>query len=392
MHILHVTRETGSDSRYGLRKSLLPVLDVLQLRGHTVELFDQDLAASAPVHSLARMVERFYLDHLQRKFGGVASFYLDVIRERIRVSWAAVQHARRTGVTQVHCHDPLLAHAFGFFARWLGIRIKWGYTQHAFGRYVQPRVGLELPQAVAAHLGAWETTAARNAHWVVVPSRSGMEQLAADLGFSTLPPHWHLVPHPRPSFVPGGGAAIRARFGIGNSPLLLAVGQLIPMKRFYLLIEAVAQLPVHHQPHLLILGEGWEEAALRELAAVRGLAGRFHVTATDEMAPFLDAADAYVSVSSTESYGMANCEALAAGLPSICTAVGAVREVVGSGGCLIDESVHGLVEQLTRLLDSPDERHALADRARRQVAQWWDAEQVARALEAIYANKTRNII
>ena len=44
MRILHITRETGSDSRYGIRKGLLPVIRALEARGHYVELFDQDKA------------------------------------------------------------------------------------------------------------------------------------------------------------------------------------------------------------------------------------------------------------------------------------------------------------------------------------------------------------
>jgi glycosyltransferase involved in cell wall biosynthesis len=384
VHILHVTRETGSDARYGIRKSLLPVLAALRKRGHEVELFDQERANGMPLHPVARTVERMYFKYLKFRYGAQHDLYVQIARERVMVSWSATLHARRVGATHVHLHDPLLAHAFTFFAHMFGLRARWGYSQHAFGRYVQPRLGIAPPQHVLRHLGTWEEAAERAAHWVVVPSQAGMEQQALDLGLSKPSSHWHLVPHPRPTVLPGTGDGIRAQFGIGNDCLVLAVGQLIPMKRFHLLIEALSLLPGSKLPHLMILGEGEQELRLKELAAERGLSERFHIAITDDIAPFLRAADVYVSVSSTESYGMANCEALAAGLPAVCTPVGAVPEVMGNGALFTGESPGEIASTLVRLLDSPSERTALSEKARVRAAQWWDADRVALHLESIY--------
>ena len=386
MHIVHVTRETGSDVRYGLRKSLLPVLNALESRGHTVELFDQDralqLTASAPLYKGA---ERLYLALLRRRYGAVSEFFLEFVRERLRVAWAAARSFCREPAAYVHCHDPLLAHLFRRFDRCLGGRARWGYTQHAFGRYVQSREGINLPQSVQKHLWSWELAASQGADWVIVPSHSGLAEMQREWGLLSPPSSWHMIPHARPVLQRSSGLNVRERHAIGERPLIIAVGQLVPLKRFHLIIAAVAALPAELAVHLLILGNGPLENSLHAFAASKGLEQRFHILPTDDVASYFAAADIYVSTSSTEAYGLANCEALSAGLPAICTEVGAVAEVLANGACLL-AGPDDLAGNLLRLLESSQERHSLAERARSRAAQWLSAEQVALQLENIYAS------
>ena len=385
LRILHVTREATSDTRYGIRKSFWPVAEVLKSRGHVVDVVDQNSVAGVAPGSVAKFLERTYLHALRRRYGQHSELYLQFVRERIEVCWSAAQLVRRSGPAHVHCHDPLLGYIYDFFARILRLEGRWGYSLHSFGRYVQQREGIALPARVAVHLQSWESTAAGRAAWIVSPSRSGLEQMAWDLGVNTIPDCWHVVPHPRPICSPAVAVDIRKEFDIGNNVLLLAVGQLIPIKRFGLLLQAVARLPHGQQPHIIILGEGPEEGALRSLAEQLGIGMRLHITATSRIADYLAAADIYVSTSSTESYGMANCEALAAGLPSICCAVGAVPEVVADGACMTGETVEEISRHLSRLIASPEERNQLRDKALARAAWWWSAERVADAMEDIYA-------
>jgi glycosyltransferase involved in cell wall biosynthesis len=406
LNILHVTRESGSDARYGIRKSLQPVMDAMIARGHQVTLFDQPAATAYLPDALTRAVERLYFGYLRVRYGKDTQPHRQALRERVHVAWAAVQHARLHGVTHVHCHDALLAQLFHFFAQSIFLRVHWGFTAHAYGRFVQAREGFSLPVTVARHLRPWESAAARNADWVIIPSRSGMEKMAQEMDMPAPLPRWHVVPHPRPVLrqadagevreslhvVPhprpvlrqADAGEVRESLGVGDNLLVLAIGQLIPIKRFHLLLELLGKLP-QPRPHLLILGEGPEEHRLREVATRQGLEDRLHLTTTDDIAPWLAAADIYVSLSSTESWGMANCEALAAGLPAVCSAVGAVPEVVGDGAILVGESPDEMLAALARLVDSPAERALWAERARRQAGQWWSAGQVALALEDIYS-------
>jgi glycosyltransferase involved in cell wall biosynthesis len=335
---------------------------------------------------LVKFAEAVYLDTMCRRFGSGGELALAVLMERVRVARAAASNAARHGVTHVHCHDPLLARAYAFFAPLYGATGRWGYSAHAYGRYVQLRLGMETSKNSLASLQRWENQAARKASWVIAPSRSGLEQMARDLSFSTMPSRWHMVPHAVTKPLACDRIAARNALGVGeNEKLLVAVGQLIPLKRFSLLLESIALLPAELRPRLLILGEGGEHPALQALADKLGLASRFEIRMTDNIGQYLAAADIYASVSSTESYGIANCEALLAGIPSVCTAVGAVPEVLGEGALLVGEKPEQIASALAMLLTSSEEQQMLVAKSKIRVAEWLGPEEVALALENIYA-------
>ena len=90
----------------------------------------------------------------------------------------------------------------------------------------------------------------------------------------------------------------------------------------------------HSSLHPQILGGG-DSRALQQAAEATGLGGRIHFAVVEDVKPYLAAADFYLSSSATESFGLANLEALVARLPCICTAVGGVPEVMGHGAWLI---------------------------------------------------------
>jgi glycosyltransferase involved in cell wall biosynthesis len=339
-----------------------------------------------PPGKWVKCAESVYFNCLRRCFGREGEVALSVVIDRFPVARAAAQYAAYCGATHVHCHDPLLARVYAFFAPWYGATECWGYSAHAYGRYVQLRLGLETSPRSLAYLQRWEDQVARKASWVIVPSRSGLEQMQRDLAFSAPLPNWHVLPHAAIKPLLGDRAAARTLLGVGEAEkLLIAVGQLIPLKRFSLLLEAIALLPVTLRPRLLILGEGKEQLALQALAKKLNLDNQFEIRVTDNIGQYLAAADIYASVSSTESYGMANCEALLADIPSVCTAVGAVPEVLGEGALLVGDQPEQIASALARLLTSAEARNKLLAKSRQRVQEWLSPETVAVTLENIYA-------
>lgn len=171
---------------------------------------------------------------------------------------------------------------------------------------------------------------------VVVPSQTLLRHAAES---------WH-VPDARRQCIPngidldhfapesaGGGderegrAAARARFGLTTArPVIVTVARLRKEKGLELLIEAHALLP---EAELLIVGDGPEEAALRELATQRGCAARvrFAGNLPDPRAAYL-AADLFALSSHTEQMPIALVEAMGCGLPAVATAVGDVAAMV----------------------------------------------------------------
>lgn len=108
---------------------------------------------------------------------------------------------------------------------------------------------------------------------------------------------------------------------------------------------------------------GGDVQSLQKRADTAGWGERIHFTVVDNVTPYLAAADVYVSTSATESFGLANLEALMAGLPCICTAVGGVPEVMGQGAWFIPVNPEALAGVLDELIQLPSQRHFLAMRA-----------------------------
>jgi glycosyltransferase involved in cell wall biosynthesis len=365
-----VTREFSGDRRYGLGRSLLPVIETLQQLGWRVRyLTQEDLPDSA------KAGRRKWLSRILRLPGisGLAQreTLAGALFERLHMGWFAAHTAQTQHFSIVHLHDPWLA--FGFWLSCKRMRlpgIRWGLTEHGFGCYSRATHEDGLIQGSGAQrwLRWMERFVLGRAQWVTAPTQVALDQLARDLALPHCPRHWHAIPHAAQQSISGVATSkkVSARNALAWVPsdiYILGVGRIAPLKRFDILVHAWANLATRNPSlHLQILGGG-DTFALQKIAEAAGCEDRLHFAVVDDVQPYLSAADIYVSTSQTESFGLANLEALCAGLPSICTAVGGVPEVVGQGAWLIPVEVAALTSALTTLIASPQERLAWSARA-----------------------------
>jgi glycosyltransferase involved in cell wall biosynthesis len=145
-------------------------------------------------------------------------------------------------------------------------------------------------------------------------------------------------------FVPSPSDAIRERtrdtvrrqIGMpSDAPLLVFVGRLDQQKDPLLLIESL-KLGIATVPnlHLAIVGDGALRSRVEKAVHDGRLTGQVHflgVRPPQEIAEILRAADLYVLSSAYEGMPIALLEALATGIPVVCTDVGEVRLVVHDG-------------------------------------------------------------
>lgn len=383
MHILHVVRESGTDYRYGIFKSLVPIVEAMREKGHQVEIIDQPKAAKIKMNRLELWLEKRYLDWLKKRFGkdGELAFY--VAYERITVGWRAAKYVAKHAVTHVHCHDALIGYSYRFFSKIYGATQPWGFTAHDFGRFVKLRLGLHTSDDSLIFLKRWEKIAVKKARWIVFPTMIGMHQFQKELQLDARQENWHVVPHSVQVDLTDRDLA-REKIGIDSeSKLLIAIGRLAPVKRFDLLIQSVSGLPENERPSIIILGEGPEKESLRKQANELGIIN-FEIRVTDHIGDYLSAADIYVSTSSTEAFGMANCEAVVAGVPSVCTAVDAVPEVLKDGAILTGDDPQEIAAAIQELLTNKTARAELLKRARAVTATWPTTEQIATKIESIF--------
>ncbi|HMC41721.1 MAG TPA: glycosyltransferase family 4 protein [Acidimicrobiales bacterium] len=189
-----------------------------------------------------------------------------------------------------------------------------------------------------------------------------------------------------PRFSPGGERAPR--------PLVVAVGRLVPVKRFDLLIEALARLRGRHRGlEAVIVGEGYErrglEASLRAAGAERWL----HLPGYLSPSALVDLyrrAWVLASSSAREGWGMTITEAGACATPSVVTRIaGHLDAVVDGHSGLLASDLYGLIDGLDAVLSDAALRARLGRGAEEQAARYtWEA--TARGtLEALAAEAVR---
>jgi len=121
------------------------------------------------------------------------------------------------------------------------------------------------------------------------------------------------------------------------------------------------------------------------MAAELGFADKLQFAVTDDVGPYYRAADVYISSARTESFGMANLEAMVAGVPIVSTAIGGALEVLGSAASWIPgDDEEALMVALQQVLTDLRFRTALVDRALRRAESWPNVDRVADAYEQVY--------
>jgi glycosyltransferase involved in cell wall biosynthesis len=169
-----------------------------------------------------------------------------------------------------------------------------------------------------------------------------------------------------------------------------AVGRFVPEKGFGYLVRAFARMRSRPHAHLVLVGEGPEEAAIRADVAAQGLGARVHFAGyRPDVLGLLKGSDAYVLSSVEEGSPMVVLEAMACGAPVIATDVSGVRELAGMpaesavlvvppavdwGAAVLGRSAPGSEEEriglmaatMDRVATSPELRRALGAAARRR--------------------------
>lgn len=115
--------------------------------------------------------------------------------------------------------------------------------------------------------------------------------------------------------------ASRSSFGLPASAfVLVTVGRLVARKASTQLVDALVASRLPHA-HLLVVGDGPDAVAVAERARALGVAERVHllgqVTEHQKYAA-LSIADAFVTTSQHEGFGLVFLEAMAFGLPVVC--------------------------------------------------------------------------
>jgi glycosyltransferase involved in cell wall biosynthesis len=183
---------------------------------------------------------------------------------------------------------------------------------------------------------------------------------------------------------------LRQQLGIPHHcPVIGTVGRLNEVKRQDLLIRGFANVANREPaPHLLLVGDGPELQALRQLAADLGLSDRVHFAGYQAQPEhYLHLMDIFTLTSRLEGMPLAILEAWAAGRPVIASRVGGVPAIITEGetGILFDSGDEAaLTQAMSRLLANPNEGWRLGEAGRAYVRSQFDLQVMAESYERHY--------
>jgi glycosyltransferase involved in cell wall biosynthesis len=175
-----------------------------------------------------------------------------------------------------------------------------------------------------------------------------------------------------------------------DRPVVVSVGRLTRPKGYPHLLAALSLIPPGERPLALIVGDGPDLKDLRCLAAALKLDEDVQFLGTRSDIPaLLSAADVFVLASLWEGLPLALLEAMAAGLPSVVTAVGENPAVIQDGRCgfLVppgDEAA--LAYALNHLLRDPLQRKLIGNAARQRFEDHFTEKRCIEAHEVLYCD------
>jgi glycosyltransferase involved in cell wall biosynthesis len=161
-------------------------------------------------------------------------------------------------------------------------------------------------------------------------------------------------------FHPYDRKAARGTLGF-TRPTLVAVGNLVALKRHWLMVEALTHLP---KVELVIVGEGPERDGIEKLARERKVADRVRLLGRvpqDRLPEIYSAADLLLLVSTHEGWPNVLLESMACGTPVVVSPMDGIADIVGAseaGRILADDTLSGLASAIRELLVASQSRAA----------------------------------
>jgi glycosyltransferase involved in cell wall biosynthesis len=286
-------------------------------------------------------------------------------------------HGSRDGLVEIWNGMPFFSPVWG-----KGPRIVWLHHVHA------EMWQMTLPPRLAAMGSALESKVAPHFYRrtpIVTLSESSKRELVDELRFKP----------ERVTVVPPG---VDARYSPGgeksSTPLVVAAGRLVPVKRFEELIEVLIRVK-ERQPLLeaVIVGEGYRredlEAQLRETGADRWIRLAGHVS-DEELLDLYRRAWVVASAAAREGWGMTITEAGASGTPAVATRIAGHSDAIAHerGGFLVDGREE-FVLALDRVLSDTDLRERLSQGAVEHASRFTWAATARGTLEVLAADAVR---
>ena len=190
---------------------------------------------------------------------------------------------------------------------------------------------------------------------------------------------------------PAARARVRSRLGLPkDTTVLVAAQRLNSVKRVDVLIDVAAQLELEDPGafHLVVIGKGAEEAALRDKVSASHITNVTFVgfVPEDELPAYYAASDIFVAHSMFETFGVMFAEAMATGLPIVAARTSSVPMVVSDpdNGTLVEPfDVGSFVAAIRRLRADTRLAGEISRRNREKATTLYDWSNIATQMRSL---------
>jgi glycosyltransferase involved in cell wall biosynthesis len=237
----------------------------------------------------------------------------------------------------------------------------------------------------------WSRWLPRSIHWadrIIVDSQHTKGDVNRLLGISA--EHIEVIPLGvdkcfRPVKDEGVLESVRDKYGLPQM-FVLYLGTLEPRKGVDTLIAAYADLAADIHHHLVIAGKrGWRTEPLFEQVQALGLDHQVHFTdyvPDEDLAALYSLAQLFVYPSHYEGFGLPALEAMACGVPVVCTDSSSLPQVVGDAALLVPPNeAESLAAAMLQVLDDHELRAKMGLRGLEQAASFTWEETARRTLQ-----------
>lgn len=179
--------------------------------------------------------------------------------------------------------------------------------------------------------------------------------------------------------------------------VLLSVGELIPRKNHEVVIRALSvlkQLDKLNHIEYVICGRGSYEADLRKLAEGLDVADRVHFLGyRNDISEICNCADLFVFMSHQEGLPVALMEAMACGLPAVCSNIRGNTDLIEDGvtGLLANNTPEEVAQSISKMKSDTALRNRVASAALQKIKQF-DLSSVEDEMSKIYGGGVRNLV
>ena len=178
--------------------------------------------------------------------------------------------------------------------------------------------------------------------------------------------------------------------------VLLSVGELIPRKNHEVVIRALSvlkQLDKLNHIEYVICGRGAYEADLRKLAEGLDVADHVHFLGyRNDISEICNCADLFVFMSHQEGLPVALMEAMACGLPAVCSNIRGNTDLIEDGvtGLLANNTPEEVAQSISKMKNDTALRNRVASAALQKIKQF-DLSSVEDEMSKIYGG-VRNLV